>query len=315
MISLIKLEVFAAVFQEGSFTQAARRLLMTQSAVSQHIMDLERALGTTLFTRGQHGATPTDSGERLYIYVSQILRLISEAEHDLTNVTALDEGQAVIGATPTLSMYLIPQWVRTFRMQYERLSVSLRTATTSEIVDQVLGHQLDIGFVEGEVTGSISSSLGMGTLGEIQMVIVVGHAHPIANRQTITIEELATIPFVMRPPNSKTRLWVDHLFQRHGLHPTISAEFDSPESIKQTLAMGTCATILPDYAVREDELQTRFRLLHLQDIPLLRTLKAVWNAQHAIKPIAAAFLEIARQEYKCCRYQDASATNRDHPAD
>jgi DNA-binding transcriptional LysR family regulator len=114
MLSLYKLEIFAAVVHAGSFSAASDRLFMTQPAVSQHIQTLEASLGTTLFVRGRRGVSLTPAGESLYGYTLQILRLVAEAESAVTDVENLAEGQIQIGATPGLTSTWCPNGYKVF---------------------------------------------------------------------------------------------------------------------------------------------------------------------------------------------------------
>jgi DNA-binding transcriptional LysR family regulator len=297
MLNLHKLEVFSAVMQSGSFTEAARRMYITQSAVSQHIIDLEHALGTTLFKRRRRGVTPTESAELLYSYTQKALYLLSEAESKITNVDALQDGQVTIGATPTLGIYLVPEWVRIFRQQYQQLAVSLKSDSTTGIVQQVVDQRIDVGFIEGEIDQTLAPSVEVEELTTITLYVVASQSHPIAEQMEITFADLAQLPLVVRPKETKTRLWIEDLYQQQGFDPIISAEFENPESIKQSVSMGSCVTLLPDYALREDELETRFALLRIKGVPLTRTLKAVWNTRYSIKPIAKAFLRLVQDQY------------------
>jgi DNA-binding transcriptional LysR family regulator len=80
MINLYKLEIFNTVAQEGSFSKAAGRLLLTRPAVSQHIRDLETSLGVDLFIRGNWGVGLTAAGDTLFEYSRAILKMLAEAE-------------------------------------------------------------------------------------------------------------------------------------------------------------------------------------------------------------------------------------------
>jgi len=209
MLSLYKLEIFGTVVQVGSFSGAAQRLFMTQPAVSQHIQDLEKQLGTALFLRGRRGVTLTPAGNTLYDYTQRILQLVAEAESAVTNVQHLDSGQINIGATPGVSVYLLPEWIGAFRTLYPQLNVSIQTATTTEIADAVLEHQLDIGFVEGELETIASKRLGSLVLRPVDLFVVVSGAHPWQKRERVTLGELDEQPFITRQPGSRTRAWVD----------------------------------------------------------------------------------------------------------
>jgi DNA-binding transcriptional LysR family regulator len=115
MLDLYKLQIFSVVVQEGSFSAAAERLYMTQSAVSQHIKELEASLGRQLFQRGWRGVRLTSHGEILNRYTGEIFALVTKAESALTDIEHLTSGRVSIGATPGIGIYLAPDWVQYFR--------------------------------------------------------------------------------------------------------------------------------------------------------------------------------------------------------
>ena len=161
MLTLYKLEIFAQVVQQGSFSSAEERLLITQSAVSQNIQELEASLGAQLFQRGRRGVTLTAPGKKLYDYTRQILTLVAEAENAVTNVEQLASGQVHIGATPGIGVYLLPEWIETFQRRYTKLTVELRTSITPQIIEDLLTQRLDIGFIEGYLDPPEQPRLGI----------------------------------------------------------------------------------------------------------------------------------------------------------
>lgn len=297
MLSLYKLEIFSVVVQYGSFSAAAEHLYMTQSAVSQHIQDLEASLGTKLFVRGRRGVNLTASGEKLYGHTTQILAMVAAAENDVMDVANLANGHATIGSTPNIGIYSLPDWIRSFRELYPNLTLALQTGTTADIVNGVLNHQLDIGFVEGEVDKMRRSRLGVLMLQDIEMVLVVGPRHPWWERDRIDIDELDAQAFVMRQRNSQTRIWLDELFQDYSIQPSVSAEFDNPESLKQSVFAGTCVTVLPTYAVDTDLSTERLRAVPIHNVRLHRMLKLVWDRQIPLSPIARTFLSFLSEQF------------------
>lgn len=297
MLNLYKLEIFAVVVREGSFSAAAEHLYMTQSAVSQHMHDLESSLGTRLFTRGRRGVTLTPSGEKLHVHTLDILRLIAQAENDVMDVSNLSEGQVKIGATPTVGIYLLPEWIKVFRQQYANLSVSLQTDTTAHILNDLLHRRLDVGIVEGEIDESQYATIGIAPLRDIRMNVIVGPEHPWWDRSAIDIAELDLQPFAMRQPSSQTRIWLDELFAQYNITPQITAEFDNPESIKQSVVSGRCLTVLPDYAVRREIETGLVRALLVEDERFTRVLKLVWYAPMPLSPIATAFVGTLSTEF------------------
>jgi DNA-binding transcriptional LysR family regulator len=290
MLSLYKLEIFAAVVQAGSFSAAAQRLYMTQPAVSQHIQDLEHGLGTSLFIRGRRGVTLTTAGETLYEYTQRILRLVAEAESDVTNVDHLDSGQLTVGATPGVSTYLIPDWLHGFREKYPQLNIALQTDVTSKNITGIMEHKLDLAFVEGELEKLYRKGLGHLILRPVMMVVAVGQGHAWCKRDSVTIDMLNQQAFITRQPNSRTRIWIDSVLEEHGVQPRIVGEFDNQEAIKQAVMSNMGVSILPDYTLEREQAAGLIRILPVEDINFERELKLLYNENMPFTPIARALL-------------------------
>lgn len=290
MLNLYKLEIFSIVVQTGSFSAAADRLLLTQPAVSQHIQDLEAALGTRLFDRGRRGVTLTDAGETLHGYTRSILRLLAEAEAAVTDVSQIAEGQMTVAATPGISVYYLPDWMQAFRAIYPNLTVHSRTSITPEIVAELREGKIDIGLVEGELNSGGVDGVGILELENVEQFVVVGSSHPWWERETLVCAELNGQNFVMRPRNSQTRLWLESRFQAAGTTVKVAAEFDNVESIKRAVARGMGISVLPGYAIAGEVEAGTLRGLRVTDKPMQRTLKLLWNQENALTPVARAFV-------------------------
>lgn len=295
MLNLNKLEVFAAVVRTGSFSAAAQQLLMTQPAVSQHIHDLEISLGTRLFARGRRGVTLTPAGEQLREYTRAIFQLVAEAENAITNVENLVAGQMRVGATPGISVYLLPDSIQEFHSRYPKLQVSIQTGITPQILEDLRLAKLDLGLIEGELDESLDAVLGVQMLDVVEQWVVVGPKHPWWGRAEVAIEDLDGQPVILRQRHSQTRIWLEGIFQQHNLHPRIAAEFDNVESIKRAVINSMSVTILPDYAVQHELELGRLWLLHVAGRPLQRTLKVVWNKETYTSPVTQAFLACLRR--------------------
>lgn len=290
MLDLHKLEIFLRVVREGSFSKAAETLYMTQPAVSQHIQDLEAQLGTQLFLRERRGVSLTAEGDTLHGYATRILQLMAEAENAITDVRKLANGQLTLGATPGISIYLLPDYIQAFRAQYPQLSVTLQTGITPQIVGELRAGQIELGFVEGELDAVTNAQLGVMALEEVEQLVVVGPKHPWWTRQSVTLPELDRQPFIMRQPSSQTRIWLEGELAANDIHPKISAEFDNVESIKRTVMLGMCLTILPTYVVNHEVGAGQMHTIAIESSPLQRTLKVIWDRERHFSPVALAFM-------------------------
>jgi len=294
MLNLNKLEIFAAVVRAGSFSAAAEQLLLTQPAVSQHVQDLERSLGTRLFVRGRRGVTLTAAGERLAEYTRAIFQLVAEAQNAVTDVAHLAAGRIRVGATPGISVYLLPEPIQEFHSRYPKLHVSVQTAITPQIVDDLHLGKLDLGLIEGELEEPLEEPLhraiAVQVLQTVEQWAAVGPKHPWWGRAAVEISELGAQTLILRQRSSQTRIWLDGVLHQHGLHPQVGAEFDNVESIKRAVINGMGVTLLPAYAVQQEVESGRLWLLHLSGADLERTLKLLWNRETHLSPVARAFL-------------------------
>jgi LysR family transcriptional regulator, low CO2-responsive transcriptional regulator len=289
-LDLYKLEIFVAVAEAGSLSKAAERLHMTQPGVSQHIQALEDSLGAQLFLRGRRGVRLTEPGETLLRYTRSIFALVAEAEHAVMDVKGLRQGRLRIGATPGVSAYLLPDWVQAFRQHYPALSVQLQTDITPRIIPDLRARRLDVAVIEGELDAVARAGLQIQELEEVDQLVIVGPQHPWWELREVPIEALARQPFVMRQGGSQTRIWLDQALREHAISPLVVAEFDNLESIKRMVALGANITILPAYAVAEEQARGVLRAIAIVGHPLRRTLKLIWSGSAPPSPIVSAFL-------------------------
>jgi DNA-binding transcriptional LysR family regulator len=297
MLDLHKLRVFNEVVQAGSFSEAAERLYLTQSAVSQHIRDLEVRLGQRLFDRGRRGVRLTLAGERLQGYSDRILRLLAEAETALMHVDQIDAGRLSLGATPGVGVYLAPDWVQAWRLRRPQIQVTLKTGITDEIVADVRAGRLDFGLIEGELSAPVMEQMQALPLDEIEQLAVVGFKHPYWDRQALSVDDLNGQTLIVRQPGSQSRIWLDQTLRSHAVQVTIAAEFDSLESIKRAVAVGQCLAILPPYAFQSEIAQGLLRALPIGPPGLSRTLRLIWDEARPLNAIARAFLAELADRY------------------
>ncbi|MCS6841776.1 MAG: LysR family transcriptional regulator, partial [Roseiflexus sp.] len=153
MLTLHKLELFVYVAQAGSISKAADHFLTSQPNVSQHIQDLEAEFGEQLLIRKHRGIELTPAGETLLQYAQEIIKLAAEAKLAITNVSRLRAGNLALAATPGVGIYVLPECVERFRIRYPQFTISIKTSTTSEVIDLVADRRCDVGFIEGELNG------------------------------------------------------------------------------------------------------------------------------------------------------------------
>ena len=288
MLDLYKLKIFDLVVQEASFSGTARILHMTQSGVSQHMRDLETYLGIALFERNRRGVTLTKAGKTLHKYSLELLHIAYETESAVRELTRDSTDEIIMGVTPGISNYLMPNWIQSFHEKHPNLRIVLQTSITSKVLNDIIAEQTEIGFVEGEIQTEHTRVHAI-SLGEIEQFVVVGRDHHWWEYPTIRLEALNAMPFISRQSTSQTHRWLDALFQAHNIQPQIIAEFDNLESIKRSLLSGVSFSIMPQYTIQYEQDMGLLRAIPIEDVPLVRELKVICRHEQCT-PIAKEFL-------------------------
>jgi DNA-binding transcriptional LysR family regulator len=153
-MELSDLQTFAAVARAGGITRAAEELNTVQSNVTQRVKALEAEIGTPLFERHSRGMTLTSAGKRLLPYAQRMAALSREAA-----LAARDEGEPkgplAIGSMETTAAVRLPPLLADFHRRYPAVRLSLRTATTADLVTAVLDGTLDGAFVAGPIAHAV----------------------------------------------------------------------------------------------------------------------------------------------------------------
>ncbi|HIE24616.1 MAG TPA: LysR family transcriptional regulator [Anaerolineales bacterium] len=295
MLNIYKLSIFSTVAGIGSFNQAAKELYLSQSAISQHIATLEKQLGTLLFKRQQRGVALTPAGETLLKYARQILWLTQAAESALTNIENIQKGALHLGATPSASIYLLPDWINNFHKIYPSIKISLDTNITSHLIRRIKNQSLELAIMEGEIKPD--SALNIIPLKDTELLVIIPPNHAWSKLDSISVRSLGEMPFIARQTNSNTRIWIDRFLAEYDIIPNITLEFDNPENIKHAVIHKMGISILPACTVQKELANNQLIGLPLKEGILKRLLKCVWLTEKPLSAIGRAFLDTLSKDF------------------
>ncbi len=212
-ISRHQIAAFAAVGREKSFSGAAASLSLGQSAVTQHISGLEKAIGTRLFNRTRSGAILTEAGQQLFALADRI-RVLEDLFHErISEYADLDVGSlSVCVSTPRPALGVIAA----FQNAFPGVKVDLRVAPWREAVQIVRSREADIGIVAEPET---RDGLHCIDIERQPFVAIVPRDHHFADREHVSIREIGAETIVRLTPSSYTRNQVDRMFASAGQHP------------------------------------------------------------------------------------------------
>jgi DNA-binding transcriptional LysR family regulator len=237
-----QLRYFLAVADDGQFTRAAEHLQVAQPSVSAQIRRLESMLGTPLFHRGPGPVTLTDAGATLLPIARRVVADLASIEDEISGLDKLLRGQVAVGATPSLSVSLLPSLLGGFHRLHPGVAIRVSEDGSQQLVDELLGGTLDLALAIAPVRLKGVASV---PLAEEELVVVTRPDHPLARLRSVTIPELAAHPMVMFRPGYDLRTSTLASFADHGLEPIIAVEGGEMGSVLALVAAGLGAAVVP----------------------------------------------------------------------
>jgi DNA-binding transcriptional LysR family regulator len=250
-MDLRQLEYVVAVAETLSFTRAAERCNVVQSALSHQVGRLEAELGTRLFERSSRTVCITQSGELLVDYARRILMTVGEARAELDAIAGLKRGRLAVGATQTAGRVLeVVTLYAAYHRQFPDVELCAHTGPASELVSEVRSGGLDIALIAEGYTGADLEWL---TLIENEpLVAVVGHEHPLAHRKRVRLVELAAAGELIEFRNDTgLRRMVDDAFAAVGAQRHAVLQLGRISDMVRFASHGLGAAIVPRTFARE----------------------------------------------------------------
>ena len=270
MLTDFRLKVFKTVADRLSFTKAAAELLISQPAVTMQINELERLLGKPLFLRHGNRISLTDDGVRLLEYANRILALYGELRDAFVEEQGAFSGEIRLGASTTLSQYVLPGLLAKFRKLYPDVRVTLFNGNTEQIERQIADGKLDFGMIEGTAS---NPALHYELFMDDELVLVTSASNTSFTREEITAADLPALPLVIRENGSGTLDVLSRELSRHGLSLRqlhIEMQLGSTESIKHYLFYSDTFAFVSVQAVLDELAANRLRVVEVGDMELVR---------------------------------------------
>ena len=288
-LSLRQLEIFEKIATTGSVTRAGEELLLTQSAASMALSQLEQLSSTPLFERSGRRLLLNDSGRLLLKDAREILLAVKRIEQQLQGDCGQLVGELLVGGSTTIGNYLLPALLGAFARLYPRTRVELRVGSTRQVAGWLEAGDLDIAFVEGPCH---SRGVVAVPWRDDELEVLTGPEHLWARERKVTAEMLAVAPWIMREQGSGTREVFEDAMGKAGIMYQIALEFGHTEAIKNGVACGLGVSCLSRIAVRR-ELKSGLLVEVESPLPLGRSLTLLKRRESCCTPLLTAFLDVS----------------------
>jgi DNA-binding transcriptional LysR family regulator len=273
MVQTQSLEVFVAVARGKSFTRAARSLGYTQSAVSRQIAVLEKDLGADLFDRLPRGVELTEQGRALLPHAEAMLDRLHTAQRDLDSLRDIGGGRLRVGAFPTAVAALVPRALAAFRTAYPQAQLSLVEGLTPRLLDRLAAGEADLAVVSAPPDRPLDATrFDLHHLLDEQLLVAVPPGHPLADRHTVRLADLAGDAFIAGSATAEETLLRATL--PSGFRPRIDIVAAEWTGKLGCVAAGLGVALVPALAVRATPADLVLLRLHPDDASARRIFAA-----------------------------------------
>jgi DNA-binding transcriptional LysR family regulator len=293
MLNLGRLRVLTEVAYRGSLSAAAVELSYTQSAVSQQIAALESETGMVLLERHPRGVTLTAAGQMLVGHAEGILGRLEAAEAALEAIAGLRGGRLRMASFPTAGATLMPWAIATFRSLHPDVELTLAEGEPEQIVPRLAAGELDLALLfefDGETP--LREDMTRVELLADPMYLALPREHPLAGRDTLTLEDLGGEAWVQTSSASPCARHVVRCCHAAGFEPHVAFESDDYQTVQGLVAAGVGVALIPQLALSTVRPDIRVRSLHPSS-PVRKVFAATPRAA-AVTPAVATMLDVLR---------------------
>lgn len=296
-MSDFRLKVFYSVAKHLSFTQASKELYISQPAITKHIRELESLYGVRLFDRLGNKISLTDAGKLMLEHCEQILAAYRRLEYDMNLLKNEWTGDLRLGASTTISQYVLPPILARFTEKYPKVNVTLMDTNSRNIEQALQNHDIDLGLVEGVFR---LPSLKYEPFLHDELVPVVGTQSKLALKDEIGLDELQQLPLVLRERGSGTLDAIEMAFDEVGLKLSsmnVRLYLGGTESIKSFLRCSDSLGIVSLQAVAPELRRGDFKIIDIKGMQIKRHFCFV-HLQGQEEPSSINFMRFVYQYLK-----------------
>lgn len=276
-----------AVAETNSFTRAAQRCLVVQSALSHQIARLERELGARLFERTSRRVRLTTAGAAFLPVARQCVDAAERAAAEVAAAVGEVRGRLALGLIPTVAAVDVPTVLGEFHRRHPKARISLSVGASDELTEQVRQGEIDVAFLGIPATARHPRGVVARELGRERLVAAVSPDHPLAGESAVDLRRLSSEVFVDLPAKTAGRAQSDLAFAAAGLTREVAFEVTNADYLVRLVGAGLGVALLsPTYVAGLAGVAT----IEVTDAPS-RAEYVIWG-RDGQTPAAAAFLDL-----------------------
>lgn len=285
------LKVFCDLVDLESFSLAAERNFITQSAVSQQIRSLEDRFKRRLLERirGRREVKLTPAGEVFYKESKNVLTAFDHLQESLRGVVGKIGGTVKVATVYSVGLHELPAKVREFMTKFPSAKIDLEYSRTTRVVRDVLNGTVELGVL---AFPEPKRGLTITPMPDNRLVLIAPPGHRYSSRKKVSVSDLNGQDFVLFERDVPTRKAMDKIFRANGVEVKKVAEFDNIETIKRAVEVGFGLAIVPETAVVEARKAGTLAVIPLKEKFWVRSIGVIYRSDRSLSLAAKKFLHL-----------------------
>jgi len=243
------LRTFCDLADLRSFSKTAEKHLLSQSAVSQQLAQLELAHKCQLINRKKRPIELTKQGQFLYQAAKDILDRYEELKNELLVLQKSSVSRINVAAIFSIGMHTLPEYVKRFMVVHPNVNVHVEYLSAGAIYELVLSGQVDIGLV---AVPKRDKRLDVYEFEDEPLAVVCSPKHSLSRLSRVDIHRLQFERFIAFEKDVPTRAWIDGILERYSTAVRPVMEFDNIETVKRAVEIDSGISILPMTAIQQE---------------------------------------------------------------
>ncbi|MGA1979742.1 MAG: LysR family transcriptional regulator [Sedimentisphaerales bacterium] len=243
------LKIFCDLVELESFSKTAEKHLLSQSAISQQLAQLELTHKVQLLDRKKRPMVPTAAGRLFYDACKDIIGRYEQLKSELNTLQKPSAGRINVAAIYSIGMHTLPDYVKKFMVKYPDVNVHIEYLSSVRIYELVLSGEADVGLV---AVPRRDKRLEVYDFADEPLVLVCSPNHLLAGESQIDIHKMQFERFIAFEKDTPTRRWIDNILQRYNIVVRPVMEFDNVETIKRAIEINAGISILPEAVVLQE---------------------------------------------------------------
>ena len=290
-----QLKAFVAIAESGTFTAGARRVHITQAAISMQIRQLETELDARVFVRAPRRVMLTEAGEKLLERARIILREHNAAVEEISALAGAERGRLRIGsASAMVNADQLPQLLEQLKSLHPGAEISVTSGTSDALVQQILAGELDLAFVSLPVE---ARGIQTEKLSQDELVAIACPRHKLAKQRVVSAYDLAGEKLILGERGGNTRRLIDNFFSQAGVSLTVGMELSRLAAIKRMVEADMGVGIVPLGSAREEIAAGRLVSWWIEGAEINWEMGLARLVGGYEAPISKAFLKICREHF------------------